>query len=66
MTFDFLDTSGRVSTAFDDLNRKFDIELINKLKLELQAKVNNLIALSNTQIDNLSIASPIDTSTFII
>ena len=41
--------------AFDELNRKFDIELINKLKLELQSKINNLIALSNTKVDNLSI-----------
>lgn len=41
--------------AFDELNRKFDTELLNKLKLELQAKINNLVVLSNSKIENLSI-----------
>lgn len=46
--------------AFDELNRKFDIELINKLKLELQLKINKLIAISNTKVDNLSIEDKIE------
>ncbi len=41
--------------AFDEINRKFDIEFINKLKLELQSKINYLITLDTSKIESLSI-----------
>lgn len=41
--------------AFDKLNRDFDLELLNNLKIELESKINNLLALSNAKIDDLSI-----------
>jgi len=41
--------------AFDEINRKFDRELMEKLKLELQAKLDNFIKISSTQIDKLSL-----------
>lgn len=42
-------------TAFDEINRKFDRELMEKLKIELQAKLDMFIKLSSTQIDKLSL-----------
>jgi len=41
--------------AFDEINRKFDKELIEKLKNELQAKLDKFIKLSSIQLDKLSI-----------
>jgi hypothetical protein len=41
--------------AFEEINRKFDKELIEKLKNELQAKLDKFIKLSSTQLDKLSI-----------
>lgn len=40
--------------AFDELNRKFDIELFNKLKIQLEKKLQSLIQISWTKLDNLS------------
>lgn len=40
--------------AFDELNRKFDIEFINKLKLELISKIENLSSFSDLNISELS------------
>jgi len=41
--------------TFDEINRKFDRELIEKLKFELQAKLDKFIKMSSTQIDKLSL-----------
>ncbi|MDD3793336.1 MAG: FecR domain-containing protein [Candidatus Gracilibacteria bacterium] len=41
--------------TFDEINRKFDIEFMNKLKLELQAKLDNFMKLSSKQFDKLSL-----------
>lgn len=42
-------------SAFDELNRRFDREYIDKLKKELESKINNLISISSSEIDKLSL-----------
>ncbi|MDD3145198.1 MAG: FecR domain-containing protein [Candidatus Gracilibacteria bacterium] len=41
--------------AFDEINRKFDLELFNKLKIQLEEKLQSLIKISGTKLDNLSL-----------
>lgn len=41
--------------AFDEINRKFDLELFNKLKIQLEEKLQSLIKISWTKLDNLSL-----------
>ncbi|NCO31416.1 hypothetical protein GW891_00905 [bacterium] len=33
-------------SAFDEINRKFDLELFNKLKIQLEEKLQSLIKIS--------------------
>jgi len=42
-------------SAFDEINRKFDLELFNKLKIQLEEKLQSLIKISWTKLDNLSL-----------
>ncbi|MDD4927635.1 MAG: hypothetical protein PHF58_14170 [Methylotenera sp.] len=35
-----------IDNAFDELNRRFDIELFNKLKSQLEEKLQSLIQIS--------------------
>lgn len=41
-------------SAFDEINRKFDLELFNKLKIQLEEKLQSLIKVSWTKLENLS------------
>lgn len=41
--------------AFDEINRKFDLELFNKLKTQLEEKLQSLLKISWTKLDELSL-----------